>query len=89
MTYLRHLTLSLDRFLNVVLLRGSAEQTISINAALNQDKKWGCYLCKWLSWTVEKDHCAKALRNEDTSPESGLKAFIQLVAVYILLNVWW
>lgn len=79
MQYIRNLIISLDRYLNCLLLGGTPDQTISIHAALNQHKKWGCILCKWLHWTVEQDHCAKALTNEDTSPEAGLKAFVQLL----------
>lgn len=82
-SYIRRLALALDRFLNVLLLGGTSEQTVSISAAIarRDGKAWGCILCRWLSWTVERGHCEKALNDIDTEPAAGIRAFVQLIIV--------
>lgn len=82
-SYIRRLALALDRFLNVLLFGGTAEQTVSISAAIarRDGKVWGCVLCRWLAWTVERGHCDKALNDQDTEPAAGIRAFIQLIIV--------
>lgn len=87
--YLTNLGEGLDRFLNTVLLAGRFDQTISHHAATAQasGRVWGCLLCRWLSLTVERDHCPKTLADEAVSTAAGLKALAQLVLVATALSV--
>lgn len=77
----------LDRFLNVILLGGQIGETISLHAATEAlaEARWACVLCKWLHWTVERDHCPKTLANTSTPIAAGLRAGVQLVAVATVL----
>ena len=83
---------ALDIFLNVLLLRGRAGQTISLHAAEDAPReRWACWLCRWLSLTVERDHCAKTLAGESISERGGLLAGGQLIVVFLLVTrlLWW
>lgn len=77
------MALALDRFINALLLGGTPNQTVSINAAIarRDGKVWGCILCRWFDWTIEVAHCDKALNDTDTSPAAGLKALLQLIII--------
>lgn len=79
----------LDRFLNVLLLGGQIGETISLHAATQAaaGDRWACVLCKWLHWTVERDHCPKTLTNTSTPIAAGLRAGAQLVAVATVVSV--
>lgn len=84
----------LDTFLNVLLLwfvppATKRNQTISEHAAEAQTQKrlWGCVLCQWLSWTVERNHCGKTLRGAAMTRIAALKAGAQLVLVAVLLDL--
>ena len=43
-----------------VLFAGTPFQTVSYRAAVAQrdGKPWGCLMCRFLSWAVQRDHCA-------------------------------
>ena len=87
--YLRNLTLALDRFLNVLLLGGRPDETISYNAAIaeKKGKKWGCYLCKFFHW-VEHHHCTKTFNNQQTGDDAGLRFLVLLLLVfYVIMRV--
>ena len=49
----------IDVLFNVVFLFGEENQTVSDHAALAEDAgaTWGCWLCWFLSKTVQKAHC--------------------------------
>jgi hypothetical protein len=87
--WLRNLTLALDRFLNVLLFFGRADETISYNAAIaeKKGKKWGCMFCKFLHW-VDHGHCARTLRNEETGDDAGLRFLaLLLVVFYVIMRI--
>lgn len=88
MSYLRKVGVALDEFLNVLVLDGNVGDTISLHAAQQADnkKEWACLLCKWLSLTVEKNHCEKTLANEPTKAAAAIKAGLQLLAVASVLG---
>ena len=80
---------ALDEGLNVVLFNGDPHVTISEHAADAQHAKrrWGCVLCQWLSWTVERNHCAKTLAGTSMTRLGALFAGAQLVTVAIVLRL--
>jgi hypothetical protein len=82
----------LDRFLNVTLLGGMVGETISTHSAREaSSRRWACVMCRWLSFSVEKDHCAKTLAGQSISPRGGLKAGVQLLALFLAVTglFWW
>lgn len=93
MSYFWNCGEALDQFLNVVLLDGDVGETISMHAAKSAEvpKVWACVLCRWLSWTVETNHCDKTLGNAAISRRGGLLAGMQLFAVFLALTfaMWW
>ena len=88
MSYIRNVGISLDRFLNALLFFGLADQTVSYHAATEQakGKRWACILCKWLSWTVETNHCTRTLTGENTKEFASIKALIQLIIVVAIID---
>jgi len=61
---LSRLGLSLDQFLNVLLLNGSEDETISSHIGRRQIKGTATWVEKKLCWLldkIEKNHCNKSL----------------------------
>jgi hypothetical protein len=87
-TYLGRVGEELDRFINVTVLDGAVGQTVSMHAAADagQGKLWACMLCRWLSWTVETDHCRKTLQGEAVKTMTGVRAGVQLIALATVLG---
>jgi hypothetical protein len=89
---------ALDCLLNV--LRGGPEGTpISLSAAEAQlafqrgttRNPWGCWMCWWLSRTVERHHCFRQLRGISTRRSGAVVAGLQLLFVAFVLGaaVYW
>lgn len=80
--YLTNFGEGLDRFLNAALFMGDYRETISLHSAedeaLPKPRLWACVMCKWLSLTVEKDHCPKTRRGAAMAQIAGLKALFWL-----------
>lgn len=76
-----------DELLNVVAFDGKYNQTLSVHAALaaRKGKKWGCILCKMLSWMVQKDHCEKTLTDEPIPFFDCIRAFFWISATFAIL----
>lgn len=76
---------ALDCGLNAVLFNGDPKESISRHSAREQKagKRWACVMCRYLSATVEKDHCPKTLAGENISERAGLFAGLQLLALYL------
>ncbi len=89
MPYWKRLGVALDEFLNVLLLNGLPEQTISLHAALAEleGERWGCWLCAALNALVQKHHCIKQLSGEPMTTSSAIRAGILLVTVAALIGV--
>lgn len=85
--YIGRLGEEFDRFLNVAILRGQIGETISLHAATDalEGDRWACALCRWLHWTVERNHCAKTIAVIETPTAAGLRAGAQLVAIAVAL----
>jgi hypothetical protein len=62
--YLTNWLIWLDEGLNT-LRGGDPGQSLSVAAGIaqTQGKRWGCILCRFLSW-FQANHCAKAVANE-------------------------
>ena len=76
-----------DELLNVVAFDGKYNQTLSVHAAIaaRQHKRWGCILCKMLSWMVQKDHCEKTLADKPMSFFDCLRAFFWISVTFAIL----
>lgn len=57
-----NLALWADHGLNTILL-GDPNETVSrrVGRAAEENQKWACVFCHWLSQTFGKDHCQKAI----------------------------
>jgi hypothetical protein len=88
MTYITRVFEGLDRWLNVLLLDGALDQTISQHAASasQSGRVWGCVVCRWLSATVERDHCALTLSSAANTPRAGLLGALQLSVLFAVLT---
>ncbi len=77
-----------DELLNVVLFDGAYNQTLSVHAAIaaRQHKRWGCILCKMLSWMVQKDHCEKTLADKPMSFFDCLRAFFWISLTFAAIG---
>ena len=63
--YLRRVALGLDLFASTIS-GGEPGDTISLRAAVarNENKRWGCVLCKFLN-IFQADHCGKTILADD------------------------
>jgi len=83
--WLTRLGVALDEALNVLLLNGDPDQTISYHAAIAEDdgRRWGCWLCWALARLVQPRHCPLQLEPGAEPTSAALRAGILLVAVAI------
>lgn len=82
------LGVALDETLNVLLLDGEPEETISVHAAeaARARKWWGCVLCRWLDRLVQPRHCARALEPGAARTEAAVRGGV-LMAV-VIAGMW-
>jgi hypothetical protein len=83
LSYFTNVGHALDKFLNAAT-GGAHYETVSERAARAElkGKKWGCYLCRWLHYTVESRHCQKTLEpGVPTKTAACIKALVQMVVV--------
>ena len=73
----------LDCFL-CALFGGPENTPISLEAARAKDRgaRWGCIMCRFLSWTVERHHCAKQLHGIAVQRWAALRAGLMLAALF-------
>lgn len=66
--------IALDIFVNVVLLKGQQDETISSHSARAalQGKAWGIWLSKFLNW-FQPNHGAQAIAGDEERAENVLK----------------
>lgn len=94
MRYIRNVGMALDCFLNA-LTGGEHNETVSQRAAREalQGKRWACKVCRWLHYTVERDHCAKTLDpSAPTKTAACIRALLQMLALVwcvVHLYGWW
>ncbi len=92
--YLDRNGFQLDCLLNT--LRGCRKENtpISLSAAEAEQayirgqtaNPWGCWVCRWLSWTVERHHCFFQLRGKSTRRPAAIWAGLQLLFVAFVLG---
>lgn len=89
--YLDRVVYQLDCLINAVT-GGLEDQPVSLRAALAQQSEKraghfgpGCVLCRWLSISVEKNHCAKQLKGEATVRWAAVAAGFQLIVLAFLI----
>lgn len=75
--YIERCGIEFDVAVNV-LLGGQLGQTISMRCALadRAGKPWGRFMCWFLSWAVQEDHCALQFSNKRVPVLSYLRASI-------------
>lgn len=81
----------LDRALAAMFCGAKSGETVSTMAARAQvaGKPWGCVLCRFLSVTVERDHCTKALTTDTptarpASYRAGAMLFLLAIALWFV-----
>lgn len=75
MAYWRNLIVSLDVTFNAIA-GGDPGETMSLRAAraAARGSRPGCAVCAILAFLVERDHCGRTLRGEDTVGGAAIKA---------------
>ena len=73
----------LDQFL-CALFGGPENTSISLQAARARlrGERWGCVMCRFLSWTVERHHCRKQLHGIAVQRWAALRAGLMLAALF-------
>lgn len=86
MSYFVQLGVAFDMMLNAIL-GGEAGQTLSYRAALAASQKvWGwCVFCRFLSWWVQRNHCANQLAGIGMDGDQYARAFVGLLMLAALL----
>ena len=74
-----------DCLLNAIA-GGLEDQSISLRAALARKagRRWGCVMCRWLAWTVERHHCTKQLEGRATCRWGALLAGAQIGTAFVI-----
>lgn len=96
MTYWSNIAYELDVLLSVIT-GGPRDTTVSLRVAKaaqaygNKGLHPSCLLCKWLSLTVETDHCANVLADKATKPGGIIRAAAQFALVLGGIGgaAWW
>jgi hypothetical protein len=80
-SYLKNLGVALDEALNVLVLNGDPDQTISYHAALAEEdgRRWGCWLCWALACLVQPRHCPLQLEPGAEPTSAALRAGVLLL----------
>lgn len=75
LAYLARAGIGFDMFINV-LTGGAIDQTVSYrvakaagwgpNGKQQPGRKWACYFCVFLTWFVQRDHCADQFNTAPT-----------------------
>jgi len=84
--YLQIVFDQMDCFLGS-LFGGPEDSPISLDAAraARAGKPWGCFLCRWLHWTLRQNHCQRILAGEPTTGFAAISAAIQLLIIFICI----
>jgi hypothetical protein len=85
-SYLERVGLEFDIAVNV-LTGGQLNQTVSLRSAIadRDGRKWGCFMCWFLNWAVQRNHCALQFSTGPTKPvvmiRAGIAFFVGAVAL--------
>jgi hypothetical protein len=82
-SWLERLGVALDEFLNVLILNGDPDQTISYHAALAREdgRAWACWLCAFLAVAIQPRHCQLQLEPGAEPTSAAMRAGALLVMV--------
>jgi hypothetical protein len=85
--YLNNFGEALDRFLNAALFGGDYVETVSLHAAKSrvEKRRWACWLCAYLSLTVQRNHCDLTLEDGSMPSLSRVLALLQLMALFTVV----
>ena len=80
----------LDRALAAMFCGAKHGETVSVMAAEAQlaGKRWGCWLCRFLSVVVEPNHCGLALASDD-APTARPAAYRAGALLFLLALALW
>ncbi len=86
MKYFEAVGIGLDIFL-CAILTGQKNTTLSLAAARGAQKQiwFACVFCKFLSWLVQRDHCADQLDGISMGVSNYARAFVGLVLLATIL----
>jgi hypothetical protein len=86
LNYLVQIGVAFDMMLNAIL-GGEAGQTLSYRAAVDAEarKPFWCLFCHFLSWWVQRDHCADQLTGIGMDDWQYLRAFVGLLILAALI----
>lgn len=94
MNYFQRVGIGTDKFINV-LLGGQLDQTVSYRCAVaaRNGKPFGCFMCWFLNWAVQRNHCPEQFTNDPTPNfdmvRAGLAfAFGFLVLFAVVYSAW-
>lgn len=82
-SYLQRVGLAVDESLNVVLLNGRPDETVSKHTAVaaREGKKWACQFCRLLDVVVERGHCDKQFDGLPTTVVVSIRAAIAFASL--------
>lgn len=78
---------AVDQAMNVMLLDGEPDETISMHAAeaARGGERWGCVLCRWLGRMVQPHHCRDVLDGTALRTEAAIRGGILMAGVLAAL----
>lgn len=94
MNYWQRVGIEFDIAVNV-LTGGQLGQTVSYRSAVawRAGKRWGCIMCWFLNWAVQKNHCPEQFTSDPTPNFDMMRAGIAFafgifVLCAIAFSVW-
>jgi hypothetical protein len=77
LAYLARCGIEFDTAINV-LTGGQLGQTVSYRCAVAQrnGKAWGCFMCRFLNWAVQRNHCPDQFTDAPTPAFDMIRAGI-------------
>jgi hypothetical protein len=84
--YLGRCGIEFDTSVNV-LFGGQLGQTVSYRVAVaaRDGKRWGCIFCWFLSWAVQKNHCALQFEKGPSPVSTYIRAGIAFATAFLAL----
>lgn len=89
-SYIDRLAYETDVWLSVAT-GGPEDETVSLRTAraAANGGRLACLFCRWLSLTVERDHCTKQLRGTVTKPAGAVRAAVQFALAIGMIVLFW
>jgi hypothetical protein len=86
LAYIARVGIGADMFINV-LTGGQLDQTVSYRCAVaaRAGQPFGCFMCRFLNWAVQRDHCADQFTDAATPWFDGIRAALAFLAGFYVL----